>query len=143
MKKEIFNKITKEVFLKYGFKKVNNKFLLLLDNISIVVRFSSWRGIKYFNYNFAIYDLYDSSIPYDKRFDSVFEIKMEHTPTLRGYHAHEILFEEYDETTYKELLTNMLHRYFDPYKNNALQFLKDNHYCMCLTKKARDFLGLD
>ena len=67
---------------------------------------------------------------------------MEHTPELRGYHAHEILYEEYDEMKYKELLTTMLHRYFDPYKNNALQYLKDNDYCMCLTKKARQYLGL-
>ena len=41
---------------------------------------------------------------------------MEHTPELRGYHAHEILYEEYDEMNYKELLTTMLPRYFDQYK---------------------------
>ena len=142
MEKKVFNKITKEVFIEYGFEKKRNIFLLLLPDISIIVRFSSWRGVKYFNYNFGINFLYDSSVPYDKRFDSVVEIKMEHTPSLRGYHAHEILFEEYDEMKYRELLSTMLHRYFDPYKNNALQYLKDNDYCMCLTKQARQYLGL-
>lgn len=68
---------------------------------------------------------------------------MEHTPTLRGYHAHEIVFEDYEETEYRDLLNSMLHRYFDPYKSNALEFLRENDYCMCLSKKAREYLGLN
>ena len=115
---------------------------LNLEDVTIVVKFCSWRGVKSFNYYFYINELYDESVPFEKKFDSVIEIKMEHTPELRGYHAHEILYEEYDEMKYKELLTTMLHRYFDPYKKNALQFLRDNDYCMCLTKKARQYLGL-
>ena len=142
MEKSVFNKITKEVFLEYGFKKDGNTFLLLLHDISIVVRLSSWRGIKYFNYNFAIYNLYDASVPYNKRYDSLFEIKMEHTPTLSGYQAHEILFEKYEESDYREMLTKMLHSYFDPYKIDALQYLRDNDYRMCLRKNVREFLGL-
>lgn len=142
MEKSSFNKITKEVFLEYGFVKYGSKFLLLLDDISIVVRFSSCRNIKYFNYNFGINALYDASVPYDKRFDSVLEIVMEHTPELRGYDAHEIQFEKYSEEEYRELLYNMIHRYFDSYKNNALQFIKDNECRMCLSKKAKEYLGL-
>jgi len=142
MEKKIFNKITKEIFLEYGFLKEKNNYILTLDDVTIVVKFCSWRGVKSFNYYFYINDLYDDSIPFEKRFDSMVEIKMKHTPTLRGYHAHEILFEEYDEMKYRELLTNMLHSYFDPYKNNALQFLKDNDYCMVLSKKANQYLGL-
>ena len=67
---------------------------------------------------------------------------MEHDPLAKGYHKHEILYEEYEEEGYRNLLTNMLHSYFDPYKKDALQFLKDNDYCMCLSKKAKEFLGL-
>lgn len=122
MEKRVFNQINKKIFLEYGFKKLNNKFVLLLDDISIVVRFSSWRGIKYFNYNFSINDLYDSSVPYDKRYDSVVEIIMEHTPTLRGYDAQEIVFEKYTEDEYADLLHNMIHRYFDPYKKMLYNF---------------------
>lgn len=142
MDKKTFNKLTKAVFEENGFKKCSNYYLLLLQDISIVVRFSSWRGVKYFNYSFSINDLYDESIPYNKRFDTVFEIKMEHTPTLRGYKAHEILFEEYDEIQYREMLTNMLHRYFDPYKNNAMQYIKENEKYISYRKEARLYLGL-
>lgn len=142
MEKKAFNQLTKKIFLEYGFKKNGNKYMLLLNDICIVVRFSSCRGIKYFNYNFSINALYDDSIPYDKRYDSVLEIIMEHTPSLPGYDAHEILLEKFSENEYGDLLHNMLHRYFDPYKKNALQFLKDNDYRMCLSKKARIYLGL-
>ena len=142
MEKRVFNKLTKEIFLEYGFIKDKNNYILNLKDVTIVVKLCSGRGVKSFNYYFYINDLYDDLIPFEKKFDSLIEIKMEHTPELPGYHAHEILFEEYDEMKYKELLTNMLHRYFDPYKINALQYLKDNDYRMCLTKKAREFLGL-
>ncbi len=142
MEKRIFNKITKEIFLEYGFKKVKNKYVLTLDDVTIIVKFCSWRGVKSFNYYFYINELYDKTIPFEKRSDSLVEIKMEHTPTLRGYHAHEILYEEYEEMQYKEMLKNMLHCYFDPYKENALQYLRDNDYRMWLTKKAREYLGL-
>ena len=142
MEKRIFNKLTKEIFLEYGFIKDKNKYILNLEEVTIVVKFRSWRGVKSFDYYFYINDLYDDLVPFEKRYDSLFEEHMEHTPELRGYHAHEILFEEYDEIKYRELLSTMLHRYFDPYKNNALQYLRDNAHCMSLTKKARQYLGL-
>lgn len=138
----MFNKITKEIFTQYGFSKQGNKYILVLDDVTLVVKFCSWRGVKSFNYYFSINKLHDSSIPLDKRFDTLFEYKMEHNPAAQGYHKHEILIEEYDEKEYSNLLTNMLHLYFDPYKKDALQFLKDNDYCMCLTKKAREYLCL-
>jgi hypothetical protein len=71
------------------------------------------------------------------------EIKMEHTPSLHGYRAHEILIEEWSEEKYQDLLNKMLHSYFDPYKADALQFLKDNEYRMILTEKARIYLGFE
>ena len=142
MEKRFFNKLTKEIFLEYGFTKEKNNYILSLDDVTLVVRFRSWRRVKSFDYYFYINDLYDDSVPFEKRFDSLFEEHMKHTPELPGCEAHEILFEEYDEMKYRELLSTMLHRYFDPYKNNALQHLRDNDYCMCLTKKARQYLEL-
>ena len=67
---------------------------------------------------------------------------MEHNTELRGYHRHEILFEEWTEEEYRELLNKMLHSYFDAYKENAIRFLKDNAYSMCLTQKVKMYLGL-
>ncbi len=142
MDKKVFNRLTREIFGDYGFIKDKNKYILSLKDVTIIVMFCSWRGVKSFNYYFYINALYSDIIPFEERFDTLIDIKMEHTPTLRGYHAHEIIFEKYDEEEYKDLLNNMLHRYFDPYKVNALQFLRDNDYCMVLSKKAREYLGI-
>jgi len=140
MDKKTFNKITKNVFTEYGFIKQKNAYILLLDEVTIVVKFCSWRGVKSFDYYFSINNMHDSSIPLDKRYDCISEIKMEHSPSAQGYHQHEILFEEYSEDEYRDMLTKMLHSYFDPYKEDALQFLKVNYWE--LTTKAREHLGL-
>ena len=143
MDKKQFNKITKEIFLEYGFVKQKDNYILYLDEITIIVKFRSWRGVKSFNYWFFLNDLYDDSVKFEEKYDTMFEIKMEHNTELRGYHRHEILFEEWTEEEYRELLNKMLHSYFDPYKENALQFLKDNEYCMALSEKARIYLGFE
>ena len=109
MDKKQFNKITKEIFLEYDFVKQKDNYILYLDEITIIVKFRSWRGVKSFNYWFFLNDLYDDSV-------KLIEIKMEHNTELRGYHRHEILFEEWTEEEYRELLNKMLHSYFDPYR---------------------------
>jgi len=65
MEKRVFNKLTKEIFLEYGFIKKNN-YILILEDVTIVVKFCSWRGVKSFNYYFYINDLYDDLIPFEK-----------------------------------------------------------------------------
>ena len=143
MDKNLFHKITKEIFLEYGFTNKNGKFILVLKDVSIVVFFSSWRGVKSFSYYFSINELYDETFPFEQRGDTLVEIKMEHDPSAQGYHKHEIIFEQYTENEYRELLVNLLHSYFDVYKENAIKFLKDNAYCMALTLKAKKYLGLN
>ena len=143
MEKKQFNKITKEIFLEHGFKKQKDSYILYLDEITIIVKFRSWRGVKSFNYWFFLNNLYDDSVKFEERWDTLIEEKMEHSPELRGYHCHEILVEEWTEEKYRELLDKMLHSYFDPYKENALQFLRDNEYCMVLSEKARIYLGFE
>ncbi len=143
MDKKQFNKITKEIFLEYDFVKQKDNYILYLDEITIIVKFRSWRGVKSFNYWFFLNDLYDDSVKFEEKYDTMIEIKMEHNTELRGYHRHEILFEEWTEEEYRELLNKMLHSYFDPYKENALQFLKDNEYRMVLSEKARIYLGFE
>lgn len=142
MDKKEFNKITKEVFLNYGFIKYKNKYLLVLDDITIVVALCSWRGVKSFNYYFYINDLYDDSIPFQFNRGMFIEIKMEHDPLAKGYHKHEILYEEYEEEGYRNLLTNMLHSYFDPYKKDALKFIKDNESKLILTKETKKHFNI-
>lgn len=142
MDKKVFNKITKEVFLEYGFKKDGNSFVLLLPDIIITVRFVSYRGIKYFGFNIGIHALYDSSVPYTQRYESLIELKLEHSPFLRGYYNHEIAYERYDELEYRKLLSNTLHSYFDSYKIDGLQSLRDNAHTMVLRPEAKEYLGL-
>lgn len=142
MEKRVFNKITKELFLNYGFSKEKNIYILSLKDVTIVVKFRSWRGVKSFDYYFYINALYDDSVSFEKKYDSVVEIHMEHSPFEKGYHAHEILYEKYDEVEYEELLNGMLHTYFDPFKENALKYLKESDIRFYLTKKAKEFLGV-
>ena len=54
MEKRVFNKITKEIFLKYGFSKEKNKYILSLKDVTIVVKFRSWRGVKSFDDDYYI-----------------------------------------------------------------------------------------
>lgn len=143
MDNKVFNRITKEVFLNYGFSKQKKYYILPLSDVTIVVIFRSWRGVKSFDYIFFINELYDSTIEFEDKYDTKIWIHMEHDPTLSGYRCHEILVEEWTEEEYRELLGRMLHSYFDPYKADALQFLRDNDSNMYLTKKARQYLGLE
>ncbi len=140
MDKKTFNKLTKQIFTEYGFVKQKEKYMLFLDDVTIVVVFRSWRGVKSFNYFYYI-NAITSFL--EEKSDSIIEIKMNHNLSLDGYHKHEILFEKYTESEYKELLSNMLHKYFDPYKANAIQFLKDNGKSMGMTEKAQKHLGLN
>ena len=142
MEKKIFNKLTKEIFLEYGFKWDKNKYILNLDYITIVVKFCSWRGIKSFDYYFFINGLYDDSIPFQFNRGMFTEIKMEHSPELSGYDAHEILYEKYTEIEYAQMLKDMLHTYFDPYKQDALKTIKDNESTLLLTREAKKYLNI-
>ena len=66
---------------------------------------------------------------------------MEHTPSVQGYHKHEILFEEYTEDQYRKMLTYMLHTYFDGFKKEGLKYVKVNQIKLCLNKKATEYIN--
>jgi len=142
MDKKTFNKISKERFLKYGFIKQKDKYGLILDDITICVHLDSWNGVKCWAYTFSINALHDASVPFYKRFDEMRITKMEHNDAAKGYHRHEILYEEYTEEEYAELLDRILHKYFDVFKENALQYIKDNEYKFILFPTAKEYLGL-
>lgn len=141
MDKKIFNKITKEVCLDYGFYKKGKYFLMQLEDMSIEMHLSSSLGVKSFNFTIAINELHDSSVPLEKRFDVIIEIKMEHTPSAQGYHKHEILYEEYTEEYFRKLLTNMLRIYFDGFKKDGIKYVKGTKVGLCLNKKASEYIN--
>ena len=141
MEKSVFDKITKEVLVDYGFKKDRYSYLLLLEDVTIVLNLRSWNSIRSFEYYLSINKLYDSSTPLKKRADVIVETKMEHSTDKKGYHRHEIVYEEYSETEYRELLSFLIHKYFDPFKNNAIQFLKEDYeHRLILRENAKKFL---
>ena len=140
MEKNVFNKITKEVFVAHGFVKKRNTFLLILDEITISCRLYTWNLIRSFNYWISVNGLYDDAVPYEQRYGSYIAIKMEHSPLADGYHKSEIKYEEYTEEQYRNMLTNMLHTYFDPYKQDAMQYVKDHYQELCLRPEEIAFL---
>ncbi len=142
MEKKDFNKITKEIFVANGFVKKRDTFLLILDEITISCRLYKWNNIQSFNYWISVNGLYDDSIPYEKRYGTYIAIKMEHSPFAEGYHKSEIKYEEYSEDQYREMLTNMIHCYFDPYKHDALQYVKDNYQKLYLKPEGIAYLGI-
>ena len=142
MDKKDFDRITQEIFLENGFIKKRDIFLLILEEITISCRLYTWNGVRSFNYWISINKLYDDSIPYEKRYGTYLAIKMEHDSSAEGYHRSEIQYEEYTENQYREILNHMIHIYFDPYKQDALQSIKDNFDRLHLKEDGIAYLGM-
>jgi hypothetical protein len=143
MDKKEFTRITKEVFLAYGFVKKRDTFLLILDEITIACKLYTWNSVRSFNYWISVNGLYDDSVPYEKRYGTYLAIKMEHTPSAEGYHKSEIKYEDYTETQCREILNSMLHIYFDPYKQDALQHVKNILPYLHLKPDGMAYLGIN
>ena len=143
MDKKAFDRITKEVFIAYGFIKKSNTFLLILDEITISCRLYTWNMVRSFNYWISFNELYDVSVPYEKRYGSYVAVKMEHSPSADGYHKSEIKYEQYTEEQYRNMLTNMIHSYFDPYKKDALEYIKANYQELCIKPEGLALLGIN
>jgi len=142
MDKKEFDSVTKEIFLAYGFKKKRDFYNLVLDEITITCRLYSWNLVRSFNYWFSLNSLYDNSIPYEKRYGMLVAVKMEHTPAAQGYHKSEIKYEDYSEEEYRRMLTYMLHTYFDPYKTDAIGYIKEFHVYLALRDETKEALGI-
>ena len=67
---------------------------------------------------------------------------MEHSPQDGGYHSSEIKYEEYSEIQYRDIFTNLLHKYFDPYKQDALKHIRENYVKLTLKSDGIAFLGI-
>lgn len=144
METRIFNKVTKEVFLKYGFVKEGKIFALDLNDIVIAVKLVSWRTIKYFTYSFAIKGLNDPITPESALCGgaNMAEFKLEHSPLVIGYKNHEIAYESWTEDYYRELLSKALHIHFDRYRENYRKHIEDTYWNMLLRKETENYLNL-
>lgn len=142
MDKTEFNRIVKDVFTQYGFIKKRDKYFLIFDDVMIGCQLLSWNAVRSFNYWVSVNALYDDAVPLEKRGDTFICIKMEHAPSAVGYHKAEILYEEYDESECRKILNYLLHTYFDPYKQDATQYVKDNYQQLTLQPEAIKQLGI-
>ena len=143
MEKKEFNRIVKEEFTQYGFKKKRDRYYLLFDDVMISCQLYTWNGVRSFNYWISINAVYDDSVPLDKRVGSYVCVKMEHSPEAVGYHKAEIVYEEYDEEECRRIIRYLLHTYFDPYKQDATQYVKDNYDWLTIRPEGLKCLGIE
>ena len=68
---------------------------------------------------------------------------MEHSPSAEGFHESEIKYESYTEAEYREILDSMLNVYFNPYKQDALTYVKNNYKMLYLKPEGIAYLGID
>ena len=143
MDKKEFNRVVKEVFTQYGFKKECERYFLIFDDIMISCQLYTWNGVRSFNYWVSVNASYDNSVPLEKRVGSYVATKMEHTPSAVGYHKAEIVYEEYDEAECRRILNYLLHTYFDPYKQDATQYVRENYEMLTIRPEGLEALGIE
>ena len=135
MDKKEYKRITAKVFKEYGFVKVKSKFYLDLDEVLICTRYS---GISWcrncLSFVFRIKSLHrdsekaHSELDYFEDFDSG-EYNLAFNRYARGNPRYEIKEEAYTAKAYEAKLKGLLERYFEPFKNNALEHIKKGYLC--------------
>ena len=134
-----FNKITKEIFLNYGFKKQKKYYVLALKDITLFVWLDYYCGLRSIHYSLSINELHCEGETIDKRHDSS-SIPLLHNVNPKGSQQHKLCIDEWTEMQYREILRKLLCEYFDPYKEKGLQHLKEIGYTLPFTEKAQMFL---
>ncbi|MBR2376752.1 MAG: hypothetical protein IKA85_03125 [Clostridia bacterium] len=135
-----FNKITKQIFVGYGFNKIDKHYVLELKDIILFVRLDSWHGIKSFRYWLSIKELHKENEPLENKSDICFEEILIHNEKVKGPNQYKIDYNEMGELEYKVFLKNLLCKYFNPYKEKGLLYLKEIGYKLNLTQKASSFI---
>ena len=154
MDKKEFKKITKEVYEQYGFVKKGNLFYLDLDEVLLCSGVFSRNGGRHLSYNFSIKAIHSSDeYQYNDMFEGFdsYEIKMRYQESPNRWGGYNILYEEISAEEYRENLLKMLPRFFDPYKQNALDYVLRTHTeiglvtpcdILELKAKAKQYFGL-
>ena len=131
MDKKEFIKVVNKVFINYGFKKIKNKFFLDLDDVLICSKVSGTPyGETYLGFVFKIKILHQDegeekefeSMDYYEDFDS-----LETHCLIENYtegRKINIKFEPMTEEICFDELTKLVHRYFDPFRENAMKHIE-------------------
>ena len=143
MDKKEFNRIVKDVFTQYVYQKRRERYYLFFDEITISCQLYTWNGVRSFNYWVSVNAAYDDSIPFEQRYGSYLAIKMEHSPSAEGYHKAEIAYEKYDEAECRRILNGLLHSYFDPFLQDATQYVKDHYEELHIKSDGVKQLGIE
>ena len=154
MDKKELKKITTKIYEEYGFVKKGKYYYLDLPDVVLCSGFFTVNGIMNLSYNFSLkaVNTEESRKPNNMfdGYDSI-EIKMNFNPMAQGYHKHEICVDTWTEDFYVAKLKEVLHYYFDPYKKDALNYIKraskeaglvNDGEIILLSIKARQFLEL-
>ncbi len=155
MDKKELKQTTTKVYEEYGFVKKGKYYYLDLEDVIICSGFSSDLGILYLAFNFSVKATNSEA---DRKPNNMFdgydsmEIQMYFNRQGEGNYKKEICYEAWDKEYYSAKLKELLHYYFDPYKNNALEHIKKcyqnlgyvhNNERIMISLKTRKYLGLD
>ncbi|MCL2540119.1 MAG: hypothetical protein FWE53_01640 [Firmicutes bacterium] len=121
MDKKEFFRITQEVFAEYGFKVDGKYFYLDLSEVHITAVLAKAHGIYFLGYNFSIKAIHEGEIkPRDE-----FAGHDSHLINMSNYKNERWLeYENMPKETYINDLKEMLPRYFNPYKKDAIGYIK-------------------
>ena len=154
MDKKTLKQLTTKIYEEYGFIKKGKYYYLDLDDVLICSGFDSMHGVTYLSYNYSVkgahkLEEYKTNDMFDG-FDS-FQQQMYFNKDAQGYHKKEICFEEWSEEYYSSKLKELLHYYFDPYKEYGLEWcirtykeigLVHSDELIVMSWIAREFLGI-
>ena len=154
MDKKQLKKVTTKIYEEYGFVKKGKYYYLDLDDVIICSGFASLYGVTYLAYNFSVKSAHrEEERSLSNMFDGYDSIEqfIYFDRNAQGYHREEICFESWDEDCFANKLKELLHYYFDPYKENALNHIKrcyqevglvHKNERILLSVKAKEYLGI-
>ena len=154
MDKKELKQMTTKIYEDYGFIKKGRYYYLDLNDVIICSGFCSSYGITYLAFNFSVKAVNsEAERSSDNMFDGYdsMEIQMYFDPDAKGYHKKEICFKSWDREYYEKKLKELLHYYFDPYKEDALNHIRRSYKKIGLVNpgeiilvqsKTKAYLGL-
>ena len=138
MNKEQWLQITTKVYQEYGFVKKGRFFYLDLEDVLICSKLAQIYGVDYLAYNFSVKAVHSpkerkSTNMYDG-YDGMENI-IYFDPNAWGINKRAIWYEKWTEKYYTAKLKELLHYYFDPYKQDALGHIKRCYFEIGLVHK--------
>ncbi len=153
MDKTEFKNLTTKIYEEYGFVKKGKYYYLNIKDVLIC------SGVlNTYNYSFLAYNISLKAIHSDQEYkNNMFDgfdchaIDMYYTPNADGYLKKALYYEKYSAEEYCKRLPKILKKYFDPFKENAIEHIKKCYKTVglviekdiiMLSKAAREYLEL-